>query len=154
MPSRPATPATAAPDTAAAMSAARAALPATAGAVAGGPVAPSSRPVPALDSVPPPRPVRHPWAPGDDLHRPTVTGAPPGPATVRKRAWSAYATIAPVAVYGAGNLERLAHGRAPMRYNPLLGGVELMGVDVDGTGHAHIAWPDSATALDPFAAAS
>ena len=133
----------------------------TAGSTNPGPAAagPQARPhsprlVAVLEAWPrPPRPVQHPWAPGDNLHLPLVTGAPAGPPTVRKRAWTAFATIAPAAVFGTGNVERLERGRAPMRYNPLLGGVELMEIDVDATGHVRLAWPDSATPLDPFAAA-
>lgn len=105
-------------------------------------------------STRPPRPVQHPWAPGDSVHQPLVTGAVPGAATVRKRVWSAYATIAPAEVYGADNVERLERGRPPQRYNPLAGGVELMHVSVDDVGHACIAWADSGTACDPFAEAS
>jgi hypothetical protein len=146
--------ATAAGEAAAAVGAAAAPVVAT-GPDADGPRRLPTQFVPVIEArLRPPRPVRHPWVPGDNLHRPLATGAPPGPATVRKRAWNAYARIAPVTVLGARNVERLERGRAPMRYNPLLGGVELMEVDVSATGHAHPAWPDSATPLDPFAATS
>ncbi len=124
---------------------------------AGVPTAParSRRLVAVLEaSTRPPRPVQRPWAPGDSVHHPLVTGAAPSPATVRKRAWSAYATIASAEVYGPGNVERLERGRPPQRYNPLVGGVELMHIEVDDVGHARMAWPGSDTACDPFAVAS
>ncbi len=110
----------------------------------------SPRPVAVLEAtVRPPRPMRNPWAPGDSLHRPLANGAAPAAPTVRKRAWSAYAMIAPVDLYGDANLERLQRGRPPLRYNPLAEASELMQVHIDDVGHARLHWGDD-EACDPF----
>ena len=111
----------------------------------------SPRPVAVLEAtVRPPRPVRNPWAPGDNVLRPIVTGAAPGAATVRKRAWSAYAMLAPVELYGAANVERLQRGRPPLRYNPLTESTELMQVRIDEVGRALLRWSGDDEVCDPF----
>lgn len=102
-------------------------------------------------SVRPPRPVQAPWAPGDGLRHPLASGDAPGEATVRKRAWTSYATIADPATYGPANLERLERGRPPLRFHPIRGELEAMEVDVDAVGHARISWPDADRSVDPFA---
>lgn len=111
----------------------------------------SPRPVAVLEAtVRPPRPVRNPWAPGDNLHRRLANGAEPAPATVRKRAWSSYAMIAPTDLYGDANVERLQRGRPPLRFNPLTESIELMQVRIDEVGHALLHWSGDDEACDPF----
>lgn len=115
----------------------------------------SSRAIPVLvASVPVPRPMRNPWAPGDNLLRPLVTGATPAPSTVRKRAWMAYSSIASRDVFDTASIERLERGRPPLRYNPLVSTLEAMKVDVDTVGRARVYWPDNGDIVDPFALAA
>ena len=114
-----------------------------------------SRPVATfVANVQPPRPVRDPWAPGDGLRRPLAGGAGPAPATVRKRAWTSFALIAPRGLYGASNVDRLERGRPPLRYNPLRDAVEAMHVDVDDIGRARLSWADADVAVDPYSASA
>ena len=115
----------------------------------------SSRPVATfVANMQPPRPVRDPWAPADGLRRPLAGGAGPAPATMRKRAWTSFAMIAPRGLYGASNIDRLERGRPPLRYNPLRGALEAMHVDVDDVGRARLSWADADAdaAVDPYAA--
>lgn len=110
-----------------------------------------ARPVSTLvASVRPPRPVRAPWAPGDGLRTPTAGGRAPAEATVRKRAWTSYATIADPALYGRANIDRLERGRPPLRFDPVHERLEAMEVDVDDLGRARLHWPDADTSVDPF----
>jgi len=115
----------------------------------------SARAIPVLvATVPVPRPVRNPWAPGDNLLRPLITGAAPAPSTVRKRAWMAYSSIASRDVFDAASIERLERGRPPLRYNPLVSTLEAMNVDVDAVGRARVYWPENDIVIDPFALAT
>lgn len=115
----------------------------------------SLRAIPVLvASVPVPRPVRNPWAPGDNLLRPLITGSAPAPSTVRKRAWMAYSSIASREVFDAASIERLERGRPPLRYNPLVSTLEAMKVDVDAVGRARVYWPENDMVVDPFALAT
>lgn len=110
-----------------------------------------TRPVATLvASVRPPRPVQVPWAPGDGLRNPTADGRAPGEATVRKRAWTSYATIADPALFGRANLDRLERGRPPLRFDPVHDRLEAMAVDVDELGRARLHWPDADASVDPF----
>ena len=104
-------------------------------------------------NVRPPRPVREPWAPGDGLRHLIAGGGEPSAATLRKRAWTSYAMIACREVYGAANIVRLERGRPPLRFNPLLGAIEAMQVEIDDVGRARLHWPAVETAVDPCAAA-
>ncbi len=105
-------------------------------------------------NVQPPRPVRVPWVRGAGLRRPLAGGAAPAPATVRKRAWTSLAMIAPRGLYGASNADRLERGRPPLRYNPLLEAVEAMHVDVDDVGRAQLSWADADVPVDPYSASA
>lgn len=118
------------------------------------PVAPeptrSTRAVPTIvASIRPPRPVRAPWAPADGLRHPLADGTAPAESTVRKRAWTSYATIADTDLYGETNVERLQRGRPPLRFNPVRDTLETMEVDIDDVGHARLRWPDD-TGVDPY----
>lgn len=98
-----------------------------------------------------PQPAPPTWRPGLPLRAPTDDGQPPSEATVRKRAWMAYATIASADEIGAENMARIERGRPPVRFNPLNSMLEAQQISVDAAGRSAIRWFDSDESVDPFA---
>ncbi len=97
------------------------------------------------------------WKVGEDVYSLTPKGKAPSWSTVRARTWKNEAAGAEAAEkYGAENLERMAKGRAPQRYNADKGGVESMELSHepiparDGGTDFVPRWPQDHAAVDPF----
>ncbi len=97
------------------------------------------------------------WKLGDDIYNLTTKGNQPSWTTVRTRFWKNESTMPSAAnKYGAENVERMAKGRAPQRYNADKGGIESMELSHEpipfrGGGKDFIPrWPQDHAAVDPF----
>jgi uncharacterized protein RhaS with RHS repeats len=97
------------------------------------------------------------WKVGDDVYALTAKGKEPSWSTVRARAWKNEAAGAEaVEKYGVENVEHMAKGRAPQRYNAEKGGVESMELSHktiparDGGTDFVPRWPQDHASVDPF----
>ena len=97
------------------------------------------------------------WKLGDDVYNLTAKGNQPSWTTVRTRFWKNESAMSGSAnKYGAENLERMAKGKAPQRYNADKGGMESMELSHepipfrDGGKDFVPRWPQDHAAVDPF----
>ena len=97
------------------------------------------------------------WQVGGDIYAATRSGADPAWSTVRSRFWKNQGAAEGAAGrYGAENIDRMAAGKAPQRYNPDKGGVESMELSHepvplrDGGRDVVPPWPQDHAAVDPF----
>jgi filamentous hemagglutinin len=97
------------------------------------------------------------WKVGDDVQKPTAAGSEPSWSTQRARFWkNEAAKEAGTGKYSPEQLERMAKGRAPQRYNPDKPGVESMELSHEPTpqreGGKEVVprWPQDHAKVDPF----
>jgi RHS repeat-associated protein len=64
------------------------------------------------------------WRVGDDIYKPTATGAKPNWSTVRARYWKNEAASDAAKNYSSAQIERMKRGLAPQRYSKGKGGME------------------------------
>jgi hypothetical protein len=97
------------------------------------------------------------WRVGDDIYKPTASGAKPNWSTVRARYWkNAAAENGAERKWGANNAERMKRGLAPQKYNEKKGGMESMDLSHEPTpareGGTNLVerWPQDHANVDSF----
>jgi len=96
------------------------------------------------------------WRVGNDIQAPTARGTSPSWSTVRSRFWKNEAAAPQHGSYTPRQLERMARGRAPQRYNPDKGGMESMDLSHepvparDGGTAVTPRWPQDHATVDPY----